>query len=379
MCDALEVPRIALAILLAVAACSRLPPTHVETFASVAKRLQESRGVTFDLPKLTVLTRAQWIERLGEPDGWQPDYDAIWKAMGFVGESAEPSEDFRAVERRFDGYYNFDEHEVVYITDTPIRERQMAHSLVHAMQRERSPLYDLPALGGHGDDVGWAYTVAREAEAISYELAWPDASIDSIDPDQLRFPANGLAPYAVRWAYFGYVVGARYLRARFKGSLRETCDAIWKNPPLSTEQALHPERNDPPIAVFAPDLSMEMGKGWRLVVTTVLGEWTIADWIGFGQPKIDGGLPDDLRWGGDVAQVYRNKEDERTILVWTVWDDDASARNFDERLRGVKVHSGKVVAVAFGGSTELLRAGLKKLRAVPFRTVEELEAAIESE
>ena len=100
--------------------------------------------------------------------------------------------------------------------------------------------------------------------------------------------------------------------------------------------------------------------------------------LGFGQPKVDGGLPDDLRWGGDLAQVYR-KGERRTVVVWTVWDDEASARNFERRVRGVKLRSGKRVAVAFGGSTELLSAGLSKLRAVPFRTVEELEEAIESE
>ena len=41
--------------------------------------------------------------------------------------------------------------------------------------------------------------------------------------------------------------------------------------------------------------------------------------------------------------------------------------------------SGKRVAVTYGGSKELLRAALPKLRTVPFRTVEELEAAMESD
>lgn len=363
-------------LLLTVAAC-RKSWTPEEAFPRIAARLQELRGVTFELPKLTVLTRAQWIERLGEVQQ-RPDYDALWRALGIAPEGADTGGDSRAVERRFRGYYDLSEHEVVYITDTPkhLREQQLAHSLVHALQREESPLYDLPALGGHGDDVSWAYSVAREAEAVCYELAWPDGSLGRIDVRRIQFDTKGCAPYAVRGAYFGYVVGAKYLLARARGDLRATCDALWKKPPLSTEQVLHPERDDPPVAVFAPDLSVELGRDCRLVVTTVLGEWTMADWL--GNQLIDGALPDDLRWGGDLAQVYRIG-DRRMVMVWTVWDDEASARNFEKRVRGVKLRSGKRVAVTFGGSTELLRAGLKKLRTVPFRTVEELEAAIESE
>ena len=135
----------------------------------------------------------------------------------------------------------------------------------------------------------------------------------------------------------------------------------------------------PPIewrAKQPADLSAELGRGWRLTVTTVLGEWTIADWL--GNTAIGGGLSDDLRWGGDVAQVYRGKQRTR-VFVWTVWDDVASARAFFKRVRETKVRSGRKVAVAFDGSTKLLRAGLKKLRTVSFRTVEELEAAIESD
>ena len=368
----------AILLCLLLAGCRKLW-TPEEAFPRVAARLQKLRGITFKLPEFTVLTRAQWIGRLGELER-EPDYDALWNALGSVPEGVDPAADYRAVERRARGYYDLAKHEVVYITDTPrdLREQALAHSLVHALQRDKSTLWEPLPKGGYADDLNWARLVAREAEAICYELAWPHGSLGRIDVRRIRFDTKGCAPYAVRWAYFGYVVGAKYLLARARGSLRDACDALWKKPPLSTEQVLHPERDDPPVAVFAPDLSVELGKDWQLVVTTVLGEWTIADWIGFGQPKIDGGLPDDLRWGGDVAQVYR-KGDRRTIAVWTVWDDEASARNFEKRLRGVKLRSGKRVAVVFGGSTELLRAGLSKLRTVPFRTIEELEAAIESD
>ena len=89
-----------------------------EAFPRVATRLQRVLGITFKLPKLTVLTRAQWIARPGTAER-QPDFDALWNALGIVPASVDPVADFRAVERRFRGYYDFAEHEVVYITDTP--------------------------------------------------------------------------------------------------------------------------------------------------------------------------------------------------------------------------------------------------------------------
>ena len=266
---------------------------------------------------------------------------------------------------------------------------------MHAVQARHSELYHpLPALDGYIDDVSWARAAAREGEAVLHELSWPTGSLDGM-PDKIeelpgRLDIEGCEPYAVRWTYHPYVAGARYLLARAKGGLRAACDTLYCDPPVSTEQVLHPERNDPPLVVIAPDLSKRLGANWELGARTVLGEWTIADWVWALRPdaapkplsteQIGGGLPDELRWGGDQAQVYQDGE-RFLVVVWTVWDDEASAVRFRKLLRGLtSVRAGSRVAVLCGPTKVdrgLLTEGLRDVRTRAFRSVEQLERILE--
>ena len=336
-------------------ACQRLW-TPEAAFERAYERVRSMRGVEFEKPELRVVSREEWIRSLpvAKP---VPGYQHLWEALGIVPKNETSVGGFRSVEQRFRGSYDVGQHAVTYITDTPKRHRdsQLVHALLHAAQRDVGPLYDAPYADGYGTDVRWAHAAAREGEAILYELEAGGT---------LEFDKTGPS-YAVRWAYFGYVAGPAYVRARRKGSLAETCDALWQAPPMSTEQVLHPERRDPPIAVIAPDLSVDLGSDMTLGVTTVLGEWTIADWL--GNRRIGGGLPDDLRWGGDVVQVYRRLHSAGFIvIVWTVWDDEASARRFETRVGGTTLRVRRVVGVTYGGTTELLRGGLDRLPHGPF-------------
>ena len=227
-----------------------------------------------------------------------------------------------------------------------------------------------------------------------HELSWPTGSLDGmrakIDALPGRLDIEGCKPYAVRWTYHPYVAGARYLLAHAKGGLRAACDALYLEPPVSTEQVLHPGRNDPPLAVIVPDLSDRLGAGWKLGARTVLGEWTIADWVWALDPdaapkplsvqQIGGGLPDNLRWGGDQAQVYHDGE-RFLVVIWTVWDDEASAVRFRKLVHGLtSVRAGSRVAVLCGPTKVdrgLLTGGLRDVRTKAFSSVEQLERLLE--
>ncbi|MCZ6785780.1 MAG: hypothetical protein O7E54_01315 [Planctomycetota bacterium] len=356
-------------------------------FPEVSARVEALRGLKLDpKPEFRVWTREEWISSVrAEAKAPAGDYDFLWKTLGIVPEG----EDFLAADRRlkerFRGYYDIADDVLSYMADTPkaAREAQLAHSLIHVLQAQHSSLFELPSdeeTAGYLDDVSWAWTAAREGEAVLYELAWPGDSVDGarkkIETLLGRYAIPDAPRYAVRWAYFAHVAGARYLLARSKDGLRAASDALHTSPPMSTEQVLHPERGDPPLVVVPPEL-----KGWRRTVRTVLGEWTLADWLQTAGDDIGGGLPDDLRWGGDLTCVYRKGEDA-CVVAWTVWDDEPSAERFMKRVAdsGIVARRGKRVVVALGPAKgavrPLLSFGLRTLRATPFRNLDELEDVV---
>ncbi len=340
------------------------------------------------------MDRGAWKARLAEWESQSPPaeadagLDALWKALGIVPATDDSRHENFVMMRGNQGYVEPGGKRVYYFTDTPARLRRPAlrHALVHALQYQRAPLYNFgDRSGGLLDDVAWARDAAAESEAVLYELAWPGDSLEGLSEKVERLavelPKGSARPYAVRGAYFSYIAGARYLLARARGSLRAAVDALYATPPMSTEQILHPDRDDAPIAVVAPDLSARLGDGWRLVIQTVLGEWTVTDWMRGLDSKplspadaIGGGLPETLRWGGDLAQIYR-RGDEWRCLIWIEWDDEASAARFEGMLQGSAacVRAGRRLAAGIGGvSSEALEAGLSQVRTFPFRSPDEL-------
>lgn len=374
-----------------------------EAFREELRRVEALRGIRFAWePELVVMNRSEWHARLAEWESGSPPsetdvaLDALWKALGIVPEEDDSRRVMFGQMRLNQGYVEPGGKRVYYFTDTPSRARRRAlfHAILHCLQYQRSALYDLGGdhAEGYLDDVAWARVAAAEGEAVLYELAWPEDLPAGLAEKVDRLPAElsrgATRPYAVRWAYFSYIAGARYLlfRAKAERRLREAADALHADPPMSTEQVLHPERaDDPPIAVIAPDLASRLGERWRMQARTVLGEWTLADWVralrpdaapeAFSADHIGGGLPDSLRWGGDVAHVYGHDQGAgRALIVWTVWDDEASAERFECLVAGagVTVRRGRSVAVGIGPVPEAaLEEGLAEIRSFQFRTPEE--------
>ena len=381
-----------LGLALLLAGCGRPADGPWKAEASlpdVVRRVETLRGLTLNpLPELVVLDRAAWKKRRAPPDELDMDragYRWLWEALGIVPNGRLSILGDLAVQRRFRGYYDDATHRLFYITDTraDLRTPQLAHAVVHALQKQHGPLYRLPAdesLEGFLDDVSWAWACAREAEAVAIELAWPGGRIDEarkkLPTLAARVNLEG-ERYALRWNYFPYFAGPRYLFARAKGSLREACAALHAAPPMSTEQVIHPGRAGPPLAVIAPDVSADLGEGWWLDVRTVLGEWTIADWLGTAGDDLGGGLPDSLRWGGDIAHVYTDGE-RYAAVIWIVWDDEDSARRFSTRVAGAGFLRGRLTGFVTGAGARdgLLRRAIRRVRTAPFRDLADLKRVV---
>ncbi|HEY5090348.1 MAG TPA: hypothetical protein VIK30_10265 [Polyangia bacterium] len=151
----------------------------------------------------------------------------------------------------------------------------------------------------------------------------------------------GVAPlWFGELASFTHVDGFLFVaRARAAGPW-SAVDALWADPPASTEQVLHPEKYDacePPVAVDEATLPSLPGFG-RPAGSDVLGELVARTWLASVLPP-EIAARAAAGWGGDRAGIYTAKPDaspdagaaSATLrpLAWlTVWDDAGEAEDF---------------------------------------------------
>lgn len=170
---------------------------------------------------------------------------------------------------------------------------------------------------------------------------------------------------------FPYTYGTDFVREIHAQGGWDAVDDVYANPPITTEQILHPEKYplDTPIAVNAPDLESVLGESWREVEVNVLGEW-------YTQLVLSEQVGDDLSivaahgWGGDVYVVLSNDEEgSSAIYLMTIWDSVRDAQEFaaafldygDARFGGREVGSGTFTWDSAEGYVRFERIGNQTL------------------
>ena len=143
-----------------------------------------------------------------------------------------------------------------------------------------------------------------------------------------------------------YLRGSWYAYNRFQqsGWKRSGLDALFENPPQTTEQVLHPEQEHsvPPL-LSAAKLPASITKGWKQHTPNTMGELSVAVWL------IEHGMPEKEAlmaaegWNGDRVQVWtksNNKEDLPSLYAvsWVIsWDNtkrtNAARVTFQEQIK----------------------------------------------
>ncbi len=155
-------------------------------------------------------------------------------------------------------------------------------------------------------------------------------------------------------------------------------DALFQNPPTSTEQVLHPEKLVPPREeprqVTLPDLAQRLDPPWTEVFRNTLGEAGVL--VFFDEHNRGVKVQAAAGWGGDQYVVLRHPE-QGLLLVWrTVWDTPQDATEFEQALGAVAPErlcagrSGTVRAVRRHGTQVLLVAGPRQATALALTALE---------
>jgi hypothetical protein len=258
------------------------------------------------------------------------------------------------------------------IDSATMEEIVAVHELTHALQDQRFDIGKYDETIKTDWDASLAYHSVIEGEAslvmMASIIAKTGQKFDDIINNEMMLNAlseaaakppaidTTMPPYFVKSLVFPYFDGLKFVVAAYRRGGWAAVDRLYKYPPRSTREILHPDdyfdrvadakaQPEPPIArVVAP----------HVLTSEHLGEWHWGFLVGAGNAR---------GWINDRVTVVENDAKEPTVLAESLWDDAAHAKAFADAyakfLSGqgidpVVVLTGPDVKVGYGADRALL-------------------------
>lgn len=231
----------------------------------------------------------------------------------------------------------------------------LVHQYAHAFVDQHFDLREF-VTGVFDADAVRARDALLEGDAMAVLALHTAGSVDEVDLEVLAMHLSDvevtdyegyLASRAMEDVFlFPYREGAKFVAALLDSGWWPAVNAAYIDPPVSTEQVLHPEKyienpRDEPRTVLLPDLREDLGGDWQLVTQNVLGELIL-------RTHLDQYLPDSAEavagaggWGGDLAALWQGPDSNEILVMRILWDSPEEASEFsrsyatviDRRLR----------------------------------------------
>ncbi|MGB1288011.1 MAG: hypothetical protein ACPG7F_15850 [Aggregatilineales bacterium] len=275
---------------------------------------------------------------------------AFYAAFDFI----DPALDLRATlldlyGQQIAGYYDTDTEEMNTILLTgeqpgdalPLLERiTYVHEFVHALQDQHFGLDALlestdtvnadrtlaiiSLVEGDASFVMNAYTV-REAEAnpLGSMLSLLAGGLQS---GNLAMPP-GIPAIIEAELLFPYLTGEQFVNAIYVDGGWDAVNALYDNPPQSSEHILHPETflaGEMPLEV---SLSVTLPDNWTLLREDVMGEFYLREYLAT-QLSTPIATAAATGWAGSAYQVYENENDDMAWILSLALDSEADTVEF---------------------------------------------------
>lgn len=142
-----------------------------------------------------------------------------------------------------------------------------------------------------------------------------------------------LPPALTAQLLFPHTTGFAWVGDRYTAGGYAAIDALWAQPPLSSEQILHPDRypGQEPETVTIPSLGDTLGAAWTPLAEGTLGEFRLRRYLaqGLAPAEVEAAT---AGWGGDRFAAYHRGDDEALALAWRlVWDTPQDQAAFQTR------------------------------------------------
>jgi hypothetical protein len=318
----------------------------------IEKRTSELRGLPLkkDVPFVELPEEAVRFQLMDEFNKEMPaeEMDAdqrLLVALGLFPENKSLEKVMTDVyTEQIAGSYDTELEEITIVagkdgTGAAMDKLTTSHEVTHALQDQNFDL-DKPPLDNedYNGDNDLAVTSLVEGDAMLsmylYAQEYVTASElrdmmnEEVDSQQL----DNAPLYIQRSILFPYEEGFSFVQELAGGaSGLEAVDFALQDPPLSTEQIMHPEKyietRDNPRSVAVPDISTSLGEGWKKINEDCMGEFDVDVWFEEffgekGKPEVGEG------WGGNTIQYYQGPADKYVMVNDFAWDTPGDATEF---------------------------------------------------
>ena len=247
------------------------------------------------------------------------------------------------------GFYDDEIEQMFVVQDSQFggpERLTYAHEYVHVLQDQT---YDLDGLGFSDDSCEEdsercaALQALLEGDATLLEERWLLTYASDADFQQLlgfydsfSSPTYESSPAFLKEGFlFPYTIGYDFVEHFFVDGGWAAVDALYADPPVSTEQILHPGRypRDVPIRLVGPEVLESLDPEWREMDRDVLGEWftilTLKEFLPEQQARTAA-----EGWGGDYyIALHEDSEGQSVLVLATAWDTVRDAHEFYSAFR----------------------------------------------
>lgn len=349
----------------------------------------EIRGLAFQRPVPVrpssgsdmIRALARDLDREVPSAKWRAVEDA-WEALGLIPEGTSLRNTYvRLMDDEVVGYYDPRSGELAVDANADDAEEIAVHELAHALADQHFGLEALQGAARDNDDETNALNALIEGDATYVMAAFMLGGLEferlpGMGPKMRELAESAtladslpdLPPIVRDQTMFSYLAGLNFVaQGRIRGRW-ERVNAAWADPPVSTEQILHPERYyddyEPPVTVTVPDLGPALGRGWKRGYANVLGELGTRSLLAtFGETNPDRYADG---WDGDAYAAYAKASTGEACVAWvSAWDDEREAAEFHEGMRRAirsrgEPENGSSVFLARDGTTVSYAYGIPK-------------------
>ena len=337
----------AVVVLALVLALSPAPSARAEADADIAAHVAELRQLTVEPVTVQSMTqdelRAELLESSEEDLAEMSATQDLFVFLDFL-EEGDNLHDI-LVEAHTEetlGFYDYEEDRLCLIGDSaaavdPMDKLTLAHEYAHALQDQH---FDLAALMEQDDDseasgamlalIEGDATVVMSFYYYYYLTEEEQAAIGEVSGEPGEADEE-MPPIVEESLAFPYEYGMEFVVALIKEGQWEAVNDAYSDPPVSTEQIMHPRKyfreRDNPVEVTLPDMAAALGQGWTEVDSGVFGEFDLKLFL---QEFVD--ESDAKRaaagWGGDRYSFLEDESGANVFVLSTIWDEADEARQF---------------------------------------------------
>jgi len=315
--------------------------------AELMVELPEIRGFDFSKPVVAEPVDQAEIARdlsayadIAYPEDQMARRSLAWDTIGVVPDGTSLREAYEGYgSTQVIGYYDTLTGELKFIgthDPSPLERITLAHELTHAIDDQRFGLEKLDVLAAECRDEETGAAIALvEGNATFFMLRWAQTYLSAEEQVEVGIEAalqeittEGIPPFILRSQAWSYDEGLRFITALSSSGGVDAIDEAFLDPPVSTEQIIHPERypNDVPTPVDVADQSEELGPGWDDLDVMLVGEAWLRIAMGL---RLDATQAANAAagWDGGTYRAWSDGE-QAAVVLSTVWDSEEDASEF---------------------------------------------------